>query len=168
MSEEMVMEGRVVVFHYTLSNSTGEVIDSSSGGDPMPYLHGSGNIVPGLERQLEGLKEGASLKVEVAPEEGYGLREEGEAVVVPRENFGEYADQIGTGMQVFGETEDGQQLPLWVVAADEKTVSVERNHPLAGETLYFDIEIVGIRAATDDEQAHGHPHGLDGTEGHHH
>ena len=168
MSEEMVMNGRVVAFHYTLTNDAGEVIDSSSGGEPMPYLHGSGNIVPGLERQLEGLKTGTRLKVDVAPEEGYGLREEGEAVNVPRAHFGDYADQVGPGMQVFGETEDGQQMPLWVVAADENTVTVERNHPLAGETLHFEIEIVAIRAATDDERAHGHPHGLDGTEGHHH
>jgi FKBP-type peptidyl-prolyl cis-trans isomerase SlyD len=168
MSNDVVADGKVVIFHYTLTNDAGEVIDSSNGGDPMPYLHGAGNIVPGLESQLTGLAVGTKTRVDVAPKDGYGEQEEGEKIAVPRVNFGEHADQVGPGMQVFAETEDGQQIPVWIVDADETSVYVSRNHPLAGETLHFDIEIVGIREANTDELTHGHPHGLDGTEGHHH
>ena len=163
MSNEMVKDGSVVIFHYTLTNDNGEVIDSSKGGDPMPYLHGAGNIVPGLERQLAGLKTGTALQVDVPPEEGYGLREAGDSVPVERSDFGEFADQVGPGMQVYAETEEGQQIPVWIVDANETQVFVSRNHPLAGETLHFDVEIVGIRPATDEEQTQGHPHGLEGT-----
>ena len=165
MSDENIVAGKVVIFHYSLTNKDGEVINSSRGGEPMPYLHGAGNIVPGLERQLEGLAVGAQEKIEVTPEEGYGPVHEGDNVEVPRANFGEYADEVGPGMQVFAETDDGQQIPVWIVDANETAVFVSRNHPLAGVTLYFDIEIVGIRAATEEELTQGHPHGLDGTSG---
>ena len=166
MSSETVVDGSVVMFHYTLTNDDGQVIDSSKGGNPMPYLHGAGNIVPGLERQLAGLTAGTSVQVDVPPEEGYGIRSEGDTVPVPRTDFGEFADQVGPGMQVYAETEDGQQIPVWIVDADESQVFVSRNHPLAGETLHFDIEIVSIRSATSEEVAHGHPHGMDGSSDH--
>ena len=167
MSEDVVSDGKVVVFHYTLTNDEGEVIDSSSGGDPMPYLHGAGNIVPGLESQLQGVAVGTNLQVLVAPKDGYGEAEEGEIVKVPRQDFGEFSDEVGPGMQVFAETEGGEQIPVWIVDADESTIFVSRNHPLAGVSLHFDVEIVAIRDATTDELAHGHPHGLDGSEDHH-
>lgn len=158
--------GKVVIIQYTLTNDAGEVLDTSDGGEALPYLHGEGNIVDGLEEALNGKAIGDKLEVSVPPIKGYGERQDGPPQPVPRSAFPEDMD-IEPGMQFMVETDEGVA-PVWIdhVAGDE--VFLDGNHPLAGTTLHFAVEIVGVRDATDDEKAHGHPHGIDGTGGHHH
>lgn len=158
MSIANIESGKVVFFHYTLTDDSGEVIDSSEGSEPLPYLHGAGNIVPGLERQMAGKQVGDRFQAVVPPEEGYGTVEGPGPQAIPREAFPEDAE-LEEGMQFMAEAEDGEMIPLWVVSLDDETVIVDRNHPLAGATLHFDVHITEIRDATADEIAHGHPHG---------
>ncbi len=156
MSDITITAGKVVFFHYTLTTDDGETIDSSRGGNPLPYLHGAGNIVPGLEKQLDGLAVGTKLQAVVSPEEGYGVRH-GEPMPVPREQFpGDI--ELEVGMQFFGEDPDGNKFPLWIADIQDNMVAVDPNHPLAGVTLNFDVEIMSIRDASEEEVAHGHPH----------
>ncbi len=166
MSDNRVQDGLVVLVQYTLRNQKGVVLDRSEAGDPLPYLHGAGNIIPGLERQLEGLEVGATGTFTVPPEEGYGLRE-GQAQSVPRSAFPE-GQPIMPGMQFSAQSPDGEMVPFWVVSVTETEVVMDPNHPLAGETLVFEVAIEGVRAPTDEELAHGHPHGPTGSEGHGH
>lgn len=162
--EATVADGKVVLFHYTLRNPEGEVLDSSDGGDPLPYLHGAHNIVPGLERQLTGLKVGAKVQAIVPPEEGYG------PAVPPMDPvpLTELPPGIAPGVQLLGETDDGQRFPIFVLEVNETHAVLTQGHPLGGVTLHFDVEIAGIRDATAEEVAHGHPHGPDGLGGHDH
>ena len=166
-SEATVGPDKVVLFHYTLKNPDGEVLDTSDVGEPLFYLHGAGNIVPGLEEELSGRSVGDKLSATVPPEKGYGVRSGPGPQPVDRSAFPEGAE-LELGMQFHAEAPDGSPLTLWVAAFEEDTVLVDANHPLAGVTLHFDIEVCATRAATDDEKAHGHPHGPDGTAGHHH
>ncbi|MCO4771595.1 MAG: peptidylprolyl isomerase [Deltaproteobacteria bacterium] len=163
---DVAAAGKVVIINYTLTNDAGEVLDTSDGGEALPYLHGSGNIVEGLEEVLNGQPIGFSTEVSVAPEKGYGLRQEGDPQPVPRSAFPPDAP-LQEGMQFLVETDDGVA-PVWIVGVEPEHVLLDGNHPLAGETLHFKAEIIGVRDATEDEKAHGHPHGLDGTGGHHH
>jgi FKBP-type peptidyl-prolyl cis-trans isomerase SlyD len=156
VSNTIIEAGKVVFFHYTLTNDAAETIDSSRGGDPLPYLHGAGNIVPGLEKQLEGHPVGAKLQATVQPKEGYGERA-GEPMPVPRDQFPEGVN-LQPGMQFMAQDPNGTQFPLWIAAVDGETVLVDPNHPLAGATLHFDVEIMSIRDASDEEKEHGHPH----------
>lgn len=165
MSSQSVAAGKVVLFHYTLTDATGAVLDSSDGQDPMPYLHGAANIVPGLERQMLDRVAGDRFKAVVPPEEGYGLPEGPGPQSVPRDAFPDDLE-IEEGMPFMAESEDGDVISLWVTSVEADTIWVDKNHPLAGQTLHFDIEIVEIRDATDEERAHGHPHGAHGDEGH--
>ncbi len=167
MSNEIVADDKVVIFHYTLTNDDGEVIDSSEGGEPLPYLHGAGNIVPGLEKEMVGKGPGDKFEVRVTPEEGYGEPQGDGPQPIPRENFPD-GMPIEPGMPFPAELPTGQQVMLWVVEVNDESVLVDLDHPLAGEHLNFAIEVVGVRDANEDELAHGHPHGIDGTEGHHH
>lgn len=154
-----ITDGKVVFFHYTLTVD-GEVIDSSRGQEPMPYLHGSGNIVPGLEKEMTGKSEGDSFEVSVTPEEGYGMAS-GELIPQPRSVFP--ADMsIEVGMVFGAETQDGQHVRLTVMKVDADQVYVTPDHPLAGKTLNFAIEVVTIRDASAEEMAHGHVHGPGG------
>lgn len=153
----------VVSIHYTLTSDGGETLDSSAGREPLAYLHGAGNIIPGLESALVGKGVGEKLKVSIAPAEAYGLRDDALVQVVPRDAFGGAPD-LEVGMQFQARTPDGIRVVTIVdVAGDE--ITLDGNHPLAGETLHFDVEIVEVRAATDEEMAHGHAHGEGG---HHH
>ncbi len=166
MSANIVEDGRVVLVQYTLKNQKGIVLDRSAPGQPLPYLHGAGNIIPGLEKHLGGLEVGAKGTFTVPPEEGYGLRQ-GEPQPVPRSAFSE--DQpIAPGMQFSAQDPNGQMVPFWVVQVTEDEVLMDLNHPLAGEVLVFEVEIEGVRAPTDEELVHGHPHGVTGDEGHGH
>lgn len=151
----------VAAIHYTLKNDDGDVVDSSEGRDPLEYLHGHGNLVAGLEAALAGKAPGDSLKVSVSPEEGYGVSDEDLVVDVPREYLP--AEDIEPGMRFSAETSGGMRL-FTVVEVGEETVVMDGNHPLAGETLHFDVEIVSIREAQPEELAHGHVH----SGGHHH
>jgi FKBP-type peptidyl-prolyl cis-trans isomerase SlyD len=154
----------VVLIDYTLTNDQGNVIDTSSGREPLAYLQGHQNIIPGLESALEGKSAGDRVQVSIAPAEGYGERDESLSQAVPRQMF-EDADQITVGMQFHTQTEQGHQQVVTVTAVDADHVTVDANHPLAGETLNFDVTVVEVREALPEELAHGHVHGPGG---HHH
>ena len=161
----VVADDKVVIFHYTLTDEEGDVLDTSDGQEPMAYLHGAGNIVPGLESQMTGKKVGDAFKAEVAPEDGYGEVQGPGPQPVDRSAFPEGAE-IHEGMMFAAQMPDGTQMPLWVVEISDDTIMVDNNHPLAGEKLFFDVKIEGIRDANADELEHGHPHGIDGTHSH--
>lgn len=161
-----VTDGQVVIIQYTLKNDQGETLDSSVGSDPLPYLHGAGNIVVGLENALSGKSVGDTVDVKVSPEEGYGLRDPASVQDVPRDSFPEDA-QIEPGAQFMMHNDGGQAIPVWVVAVGSDTVTLDANHPLAGQALHFNVTIESTREPTEEEKTHGHPHGLAGTEGHH-
>jgi FKBP-type peptidyl-prolyl cis-trans isomerase SlyD len=144
----------VVAIQYTLKNSEGETIDASEAGDPLRYLHGAGNIVPGLEEALEGKKVGDELEVVVQPADGYGELEGPGPQALPREAFEGVEPQ--PGMSFVAEDEDGNQIHLWVLDADDEKVVVSSDHPLAGVTLHFSVKIEEVREATADEIDHGH------------
>lgn len=165
-SQDTVADGKVVVFHYTLRNETGEVLDSSSGQEPLASLQGAGNIVAGLERELAGRTVGERLEVAVPPADGYGEVTGPGPQPVDRAAFPDDLE-IQPGMPVIAQGPDGGQFTLWVTEVNDDEVLVDANHPLAGVTLNFEIEIVKIREATDEESTHGHPHGIDGTAHHH-
>ncbi len=162
----MIARDKVVWMSFTLRDDDGLVLDSSEGREPLAYLHGHHNIVPGLEKALEGQAVGASLIAKVAAEEGFGPRD-GDPVEVPREAFPPDAD-IHVGAAFHAQDDNGEVGVLWVVDVSDNIVVVDRNHPLAGVNLNFDVEILGVRDATADELRHGHPHGIDGTETHGH
>jgi len=161
-----VTDGQVVILQYTLKNDQGDVLDSSEGGDPLPYLHGAGNIVPGLEKAITGKALGETVNVVVAPEEGYGVRDPAAVQEVPRNAFPEDAD-VAPGAQFVMHGEGGEVLPVWVVSATDESVTLDANHPLAGQSLHFTVTIQDIREPTEEEKTHGHPHGITGAEGHH-
>lgn len=153
----------VVSIEYTLTDDQGTVIDSSVGGEPLTYLHGAGNIIPGLEGALEGKKVGDSFKVSVPPAEGYGEKDEGLLQVVPRGMF-QGVDQVEVGMQFHAQTDHGMQV-ITVAGVEGDNVTVDGNHPLAGQNLNFDVKVVDVRVASSEELEHGHVHGAGG---HHH
>lgn len=158
-----IADRRVAQFHYTLTNDQGEVLDSSAGHEPLTYLHGKGNIVPGLEKALAGKQAGDKLKVAVPPDEAYGLQLPELIQIVPRGSFQGIAD-IQVGMRFQAETEHGPVM-VRVTQVNSDTVTVDGNHELAGQTLHFEIEIVEVRDASVEEVLHGHVHGAGG---HHH
>lgn len=158
-----IKENSVVSFHYTLTGKDGQVIDSSEGNQPLTYLHGVGQIVPGLENALLGKQAGDRMDVEVSAEEGYGEHHDFMVQQVPREAF-QGVDEIEPGMQFQAQTPQGA-MTVTVTAADETTVTVDGNHPLAGQPLFFAVEIVSVRDASEEEITHGHVHGEGG---HHH
>ena len=159
-------DGHVVTFHYTLRDDDGDILDSSAGGEPMDYLHGEGGIVPGLESAMVGKSAGDKFKVSVAPKDGYGEVGGPGPREVPRDAFPDDME-LEEGMQFFVPTKSGEPVPVWVTGFQGKDVLIDTNHPLAGETLHFEVEVVGVRAASKEEIQHGHPHGPDG-HGHHH
>ncbi|MEH6579373.1 MAG: peptidylprolyl isomerase [Amphritea sp.] len=158
-----VADKKVVLIHYTLTNVDGEVMDSSEGSDPLAYLQGMGNIVPGLEKEMLGKQAGDKVNVEVSPEEGYGELNDELVQEVERSAF-DGVDDIQVGMRFMAQTAWGEQ-PVIVTALTDETVTVDGNHPLAGQTLKFDVELVEVRDATEEELEHGHVHGVGG---HHH
>jgi FKBP-type peptidyl-prolyl cis-trans isomerase SlyD len=158
-----IEKNRVVSLHYTLRDEQGTVIDSSSGRSPLSYLHGKGNIIPGLEQALAGKAVGDRLDVTVAPEQGYGPRDERLVQIIQRSKFGEVAN-IAPGMQVRATGPRGPRI-VTVTRVDRDFVTVDANHPLAGRTLHFSVEVAEVRKATHEEVSHGHVHGPGG---HHH
>jgi FKBP-type peptidyl-prolyl cis-trans isomerase SlyD len=163
MSEtDRVAKGKTVTLRYRLTDEDGKLLDDS-GDEGMDYLHGADNIVPGLEKELLGHVVGDKLSVVVSPEDGYGKRVGGPKKLA-RDAFPDDAE-LEEGMQFLADGPSGQQFPVWVIGLTDTEVEVDANHPLAGTTLKFDVEILAIRPATSEELAHGHPHGPDG---HHH
>ena len=159
----VVAADKVVLIHYTLKNDEGKVIDSSSGGDPLAYIHGHGNLIAGLERELEGKPAGTKLSVKIAAADGYGERDPQLVQRVPRRSFGGSA--VKPGMQFQAQTSSGEGRVATVVGIQGDMVTVDLNHALAGENLNFDVEIAEIRDATQEELEHGLVHGPGG---HHH
>lgn len=155
-----VAKNSVVSIDYVLRDDEGEVLDSSEGREPLAYLHGVGQIIPGLEQALEGKEVGDQLKVAVAPADAYGERNDGLLQQVPREQFAGI-DDLAVGMQ-FRVNSDVGPMVVTVVDVNDATVTVDGNHPLAGVNLNFDVTIRDVREATEDELAHGHAHGPGG------
>ena len=151
--------------HYTLKDNSGEVLDSSEGKEPLAFIKGIGNIIVGLEEELEGKAVGDKISATVAPEKGYGVRNEENVHVVPLSGFqADGEEKLVEGMQVRVETNEGVSIAD-VAKIDGEEVTLDLNHPLADETLHFDVEVVDIREATKEELEHGHAHGPGG---HHH
>jgi FKBP-type peptidyl-prolyl cis-trans isomerase SlyD len=159
-------DGKVVSIHYTLRDDAGDVVDSSAEGDPLEYLHGAGNIVPGLEAAMAGRAVGDKFSVDVPPDQGYGEVDDDQVRTVPRRAFPAGLEPE-VGMQLMVAGEDDEPMPVWIAEFDDEEITLDANHPLAGETLHFEIEVVAVRAATAEEVEHGHPHGPDGHHHHH-
>ena len=155
-----IMADRVVLIHYTLKDDKGAVIDSSAGGEPLAYIQGHGNLVAGLEKALEGKQDGSTLAVSIAPADGYGVRDEALIQRVPKRSL-QGSGEIKKGMQFQARTDDGMRL-FTVTAVVGDMVTLDGNHPLANQTLNFDVEVVNVREATTEELEHGHVHGAGG------
>lgn len=158
----MIEDGQVVSIHYKLTNDSGEVIDSSEGGDPLTYLHGHRNIVPGLERELTGKSVGDQFEAVVPPELGYGIRDDAKVSTVPRAEIA--IEDLKEGTKLQANTPEGPAV-FTVAKITETEITLDANHPLADVTLNFAIEVTGVRPAEQVELDHGHVHGPGG---HHH
>ncbi len=158
-----ISENCVASIHYTLTNGEGKVIDTSEGQEPLAYLHGAGNIIPGLERALLGKAVGDKFNVSIPAAEAYGVRDDSMVQELPSNMFSGI-DKIEVGMEFHAETEHGLQV-VTVTKVDGDNVTIDGNHPLAGVDLTFDVEVAEIRAASAEELEHGHAHGAGG---HHH
>ena len=159
-----IADKKVVAIDYTLKDDDGQVIDTSDGQDPLYYLHGADNIIPGLENALTGKSTGDALQVTIAPGDGYGERNDQLQQTVPRANFAD-VDEVEIGMQFRATGDDGSEVVVTVVEVGDDTVTLDGNHPLAGVTLHFDVTVREVRDASEEEIAHGHVHGPGG---HHH
>ena len=157
---------KIGVFDYTLTNTEGQVLDTSAGGEPLAYLHGHGTIIPGLENALEGKGAGDEFIVTIPAADAYGERDEALVQSVPRSAFEQSGvTQLEVGMQFHAQTEAGPRV-MTVVGIEDEAVHVDGNHPLAGETLKFDVSVKEVRSASDEELQHGHAHGADGHASH--
>jgi FKBP-type peptidyl-prolyl cis-trans isomerase SlyD len=162
----MIKNGKVVDLSYSLKNSEGEILDQADSQDPFTYLHGSQQIVPGLESALEGLKVGDKKQVVVSPEQGYGVHNPKLEMVVNKAQFPKGVE-LEEGMQFEASSQSGEEVVFTVESIEGDRVHVDGNHPLAGETLHFDVEVLKVRDATAEEMEHGHAHGPHG-HGHDH
>lgn len=148
-----IHEDTVATIEYTLKDESGEVLDTSKGRKPLSYLHGRGNIVPGLEAALEGKSSGESFEITVPPDQGYGEHNESLVVQMDRGKF-QGVDEIEPGMRFQAQTQDGTHI-LTVVDVEDQSVTVDANHPLAGQNLNFDVTVVDVRDATEEERREG-------------
>ncbi len=161
MTSTTVKDGQVVSVEYTLSVD-GKVINSSSEAEPLEYLHGAGNIIPGLERELEGMSVGGSRSVVVAPADGYGELDEEAYIEAPKSEFPKDMPlEPGVEMELTGP--DGHPMYARIERLEGENVVLNMNHPLAGAELHFEVKVIGVRDATGEELDHGHVHGA-----HHH
>ena len=151
------MKRKVISFHYTLTDPTGQTIDSSSGREPLTYMEGAGQIIPGLETELGKLKAGDKKKIGVKADDAYGQRDPQALIDVPREKLPSQTVKVGDQFR-----SNQSPLPLTVTKVTDTHVTLDANHPLAGVDLTFDVEITTIRDATEEELAHGHAHGPGG------
>jgi len=156
-----IENNRVALIHYTLKNDQGEVLDSSIGREPLPYIHGVGALIPGLESQLLGKEAGAKFSALVTPANGYGEYDDSYVFQVSANEFNP-EDDIEVGMQIQLDSDNGPAIAT-ITKIEEEEVTLDLNHPLAGVNLHFDVEVVSVREATAEELDHGHVH-----TGHHH
>jgi FKBP-type peptidyl-prolyl cis-trans isomerase SlyD len=154
----------VVTSHYTLTDDKGVVLDSSAGEEPLTFVQGTGTMVPGLEKELEGKSPGDAFKVSIPPADGYGLRDEELVQTVPRKSFP--VDEVEVGMHFQARGPGGTRI-LTVVATDDDSVTIDSNHPLAGATLNFDVKVVEVRNAAPEDLMQGCGAGCSGCKGHH-
>lgn len=157
----LIANQHVVSIDYTLSNDAGEVLDSSNGAEPLVYLHGAGNIIAGLENALAGKKVNDELEVSIEPEDAYGEYSAELITTLGREMF-EGVDELQVGMQFHASAPDGGMQIVIIREIDGDDVIIDGNHPLAGQQLNFKVKVVDIRAASEEEIAHGHVHGEGG------
>ena len=157
-----ISDNKVVSFHYTLTGADGQQIETSRERDPMSYLHGAGNIVPGLEKAMEGKGVGDSFEITIEPEEAYGEWSDANIQRVPLKRL-QGANKIEAGQMLMLNTERGP-MQVRVAKVGRFNADLDANHPLAGQTLTFDVEVTDIRDATGEEAEHGHVHGLGGVE----
>lgn len=154
---DKVEKNKVVEIHYTLRLADGSIEDTTEGEAPLPYLHGVGGIIPGLEKALEGRSIGDRFQVTVEPAEGYGEYDEALSESIPLNAFPE-GTELTEGEEIFVELDDGTATQGIIERIDKNDVLINYNHPLAGETLTFDVEVVDVRDATQEELEHGHAH----------
>ena len=154
-----ITKDTVASIHYTLRDGDGNILDTSSGRDPLVYLQGAGNLILGMEEGLEGKKKGDKFSLKISPEKGYGVKDSNLVQKVPRSAFG--AQEVKKGMQF--QTNQGQVVTVTDVGLD--SITVDANHPLSGVELHFEVEVTDVRAASAEEISHGHVHGAGG---HHH
>ena len=159
-----IERGRVVRMHYTLRDERGTTIESSGGREPLAYLHGFGHVIPGLEKALDGSRAGLKTTVTIAPQDAYGEKDPQAVIRAPREDFPEGLT-LEPGVEVQAETPDGP-ITFTVVSIEDDEAVLDANHPLAGKTLTFDVEVLEVREGTAEEIAHGHVHGAGGAHGH--
>jgi FKBP-type peptidyl-prolyl cis-trans isomerase SlyD len=152
-----ISDKHVVSMNYTLKDDQGVVLDTSENRDPLQFIVGSGMIIPGLEKELHGKEKGDTLSVTVEPKDGYGEYDETQMVTVTKGQFQEGLD-IKTGMQVQAQSPDGAIQILTVKEVEGDNVTLDANHPLAGQTLHFDVQVEDVREATEEELEHGHVH----------
>ena len=156
------MSAKVISFHYTLTDPSGKRLDSSEGDEPLSFLEGVGQIIPGLESALSKLKVGEKKQIKVAAKDAYGTRDENRVIEVPLAQLPKKDVKIG---DMFQAGQDHRSPPLTVIKVTPEHATLDANHPLAGVDLTFDVEITEIRDATAEEVDHGHAHGAGG---HHH
>ena len=162
-----IEKNKVASLGYTLKNAEGQILDQADKDSPFQYLHGAGGIIKGLEDALENKEVSDSFSVTITPENAYGERDEKLTESVPREMFEGISDEnLVAGAQFHAQTANGTQV-ITIDSVDGDTVKIDANHPLAGQTLHFDVDVLDIRDATEEEVAHGHPHAPGGC-GHDH
>ena len=152
-----IEDKRVVSMHYKLTDASGNVLDSSEGAEPLNYLHGAGNLIPGLEKALAGREQGESLQVVVEPADAYGEVRPEMIQSVDRSAF-QGVETVEPGMTFQAQGPDGATQRIVVTGVEGDSVTIDANHPLAGVELHFDVQVVGVREATEEEIAHGHVH----------
>jgi FKBP-type peptidyl-prolyl cis-trans isomerase SlyD len=155
---DVVQDGQVVSLAYTLKLANGEIIDYTEVDEPLEYLHGAENIIPGLERELTGLHTGDSKEVAVEPADGYGIYDPEDVEVIEREMLPKNMPvKLGARLLIYDE--DGNESEATVREISAKNVTLDFNHPLAGQKLFFSVQVLGVRDATEEEREHGHVHG---------
>lgn len=156
-----VGENMVVTLHHTLKNDGGEVLDESNEEQPLLYLHGANNIVPGLEEALAGKAVGDKVEIIVPPEKGYGMPQKMKPVRLRRSELPEGMPVV-RGQVLMMRGKDDRTVHLWITKVQGSDIVADMNHPLAGENLHFAVEVIDLRAASEDEMTHGHAHGPNG------
>ena len=155
-----IEKNKVVSIHYTLKDDKGKLMDSSVDKSPLPFIQGIGQLISGLENQLEGKEKGEKLKAKIAPVDAYGEYRDDMVFEVEKKGF-KGDEELKVGLQVEVELEEGKSIAI-VSKIDGEDVTLDLNHPLAGQTLHFDVEIMDVREPTEEELTHGHVHGPGG------